>query len=183
MYDFLPYLFNQVETLDSQNILKTSAPRITPASEDYLPVTSTASTRLSRPGHIAPNDGGSGKPECTGIICRVLASRLRKKLDYSVDPCKDFYKFVCNTFRGVDEFTHTKYLVEWMTSLNLDLADERRLQTVNPVEMMVHGSLDLGVRAVIAITFDEMQLVANKKPIQVAIVQLSEHWMRVFERL
>ncbi|KAH6933916.1 hypothetical protein HPB50_018838 [Hyalomma asiaticum] len=48
----------------------------------------------------------------------------------------------------------TKYLVDWMRSLNLDLLNETRLATVNPVEMMVRGSLDLGVQAVISISFN-----------------------------
>ncbi|KAL1473333.1 hypothetical protein MTO96_003879 [Rhipicephalus appendiculatus] len=100
-----------VDTLNPLNILKTSAPRITPPLEDYFPVATNTSTETPGSGHIAPNDGdknGSAKSECTGIDCRALASRLRCKLDYSVDPCKDFYKFVCNTFRGEDEFTHVR---------------------------------------------------------------------------
>ncbi|KAH6933914.1 hypothetical protein HPB50_018836 [Hyalomma asiaticum] len=57
------------------------------------------------------------------------------------------------TFFAESDKTETKYLVDWMLSLNLDLLNETRLATVNPVEMMVRGSLDLGVRAVISMSF------------------------------
>ncbi|KAL3223692.1 hypothetical protein MRX96_049693 [Rhipicephalus microplus] len=60
----------------------------------------------------------------------------------------------------------TKYLVDWMLSLNLDFFNETRLATVNPVEMMVRGSLDLGVQAVVAITFGELEFVNSKRKIQ-----------------
>ncbi|KAH7971549.1 hypothetical protein HPB51_027111 [Rhipicephalus microplus] len=60
----------------------------------------------------------------------------------------------------------TKYLVKWMVDLNLDFTNETRLADVNPVEMMVRGSLDLGVHAVITVAVDETRLVNNKKPIQ-----------------
>ncbi|KAL1473332.1 hypothetical protein MTO96_003878 [Rhipicephalus appendiculatus] len=174
LYYVVPYPFHQVDTLNPLNILKTSVPR------DYAAIG-------------------------------------------SVDPCVDFYKFVCSTFRGVDEFTNlqkdieytifmnlsdpdippsnqlawqkagamyqaclsfvssnvteTKYLVEWMVSLNLDLTNEGRLATVNPVEMMVRGSLDIGVHVVIAITFDQTQLVANKKPIQIEYSFEQQLWL------
>ncbi|KAL1485906.1 hypothetical protein MTO96_047174, partial [Rhipicephalus appendiculatus] len=57
----------------------------------------------------------------------------------------------------------TKYLVEWMLSHNLDLFNETRLATVNPVEMMVRGSLDFGVQAVVSITFGELEFVDSKR--------------------
>ncbi|KAH7957177.1 hypothetical protein HPB52_015878 [Rhipicephalus sanguineus] len=88
-----------------------------------------------------------------GTVCRFLAEWLRYSIDYTVDPCKDFYKYVCASFRGTDVFKHTSDLLYWMKSLNLDLLNRNTLATVNPVEMMVRGSLDLGVEAVISITF------------------------------
>ncbi|KAL1415638.1 hypothetical protein MTO96_029125 [Rhipicephalus appendiculatus] len=46
-------------------------------------------------------------------------TRIREKLDYSVDPCKDFYKFVCNTFRGQNEYTHAQDSIRIFTQLRL----------------------------------------------------------------
>ncbi|KAL1468645.1 hypothetical protein MTO96_025234 [Rhipicephalus appendiculatus] len=106
------------------------------------------------------------------IISRQLAendsaTRLRHSLDYTADPCKDFYKYVCAYFRGENVFKQTSDLVNWMKSLNLDLLDRHTLATVNPVEMMVRGSLDLGVEAVISITFYEREFVAGKRLMEV----------------
>ncbi|KAH7959925.1 hypothetical protein HPB49_015056 [Dermacentor silvarum] len=150
--------------------------------------------------------------ECTSFLCRYAGQWLRSKIDYSANPCKDFYRFVCGSFRGYDEFNHlargievttmaflgdlsvpysnqnsqqkaagmyqaciafaksgrteTHYLVEWMVSLNLDLKNKTRLAAVNPVEMMVRGSLDLGVKAVLAIVlFNQSEY--NRRPIKV----------------
>ncbi|KAL3253462.1 hypothetical protein MRX96_054594 [Rhipicephalus microplus] len=49
----------------------------------------------------------------------ALAQRIREKLDYSVDPCNDFYKFVCNSFRGKNEFENVKDSTHLFTLLRL----------------------------------------------------------------
>ncbi|KAH7987796.1 hypothetical protein HPB51_026531 [Rhipicephalus microplus] len=128
----------------------------------------------------------------SNLLKDVITTRIREKLDYSVDPCEDFYKFVCNTFRGHNEFSQaqdsvrlftlmrlivplipesnqnswqkaagmyhaclnfvssyepeTQYLANWMRSQNLDFLNQTKLATVNPVDMMVRGSIDLGVK-------------------------------------
>ncbi|XP_054930461.1 neprilysin-1-like [Dermacentor andersoni] len=134
-------------------------------------------------------------------------------MDYTVDPCRDFFRFVCNTFRGHDQFseiindikistisllkdsripssnqvswqkaagmfracvsflksnrTETKDLLTWMRSLNLDLMNETRLAAVNPVEMMVRASLDLGVQAVLGVVFALNEFYYNKRSIKI----------------
>ncbi|KAL1483287.1 hypothetical protein MTO96_012838, partial [Rhipicephalus appendiculatus] len=70
----------------------------------------------------------------------------------------------------------TPYLVEWLKTLNLDLVNETRLAAVNPVEIMVRGSLDLGVEAVIAITFDVSEFVFNKRRIQIEYSRQQDMW-------
>ncbi|KAH7956434.1 hypothetical protein HPB52_009661 [Rhipicephalus sanguineus] len=75
--------------------------------------------------------------------------------------------------------TETKYLVEWMISLNLDLLKETRLATVNPVEMMVRGSLDLGVETVISIVFSEMDFVGFKRKVQIEYSSEQDIWFAV----
>ncbi|KAL3236386.1 hypothetical protein MRX96_048243, partial [Rhipicephalus microplus] len=61
----------------------------------------------------------------------------------------------------------TKYLVEWMVSLNLDLLNETRLEAVDPVEMMVRGSLDLGVEAIISFVYEKTIFEAGKRVIKI----------------
>ncbi|KAL3228396.1 hypothetical protein MRX96_048582 [Rhipicephalus microplus] len=61
----------------------------------------------------------------------------------------------------------TKYLVRWMVSLNLDLLNDTRLMNVNPVEMMVRGSLDFGVEAILSIVLEEKQFEDGKRVVTV----------------
>ncbi|KAL1476176.1 hypothetical protein MTO96_018753 [Rhipicephalus appendiculatus] len=174
-----------MNTLPPLNVPKASELNVTRPRRDPRSHGTTALpvTRHQVPSYPRPDSA------CGGCHCRSLGQSIRAKIDHSVDPCKDFYAYVCNTFRGYDEFTHaqdsirlytllrlivplipesnqlswqkaagmyhaclnfassykleTQYLVEWMRSLNLDLLNETRLATVNPVEMMVRGSLDL----------------------------------------
>ncbi|KAL1474177.1 hypothetical protein MTO96_038173, partial [Rhipicephalus appendiculatus] len=90
-----------VDTLPSLHVPKTSASRVKrPSEESPLHRTST-----SEPGqeHVVP-PSRSGKNECTDPPCRLLAQQIRSKIDYNVDPCRDFYNYVCNTYRGTDPF-------------------------------------------------------------------------------
>ncbi|KAL3252959.1 hypothetical protein MRX96_054723 [Rhipicephalus microplus] len=116
-------------------------------------------------GQVVPTSR-SGKNICTGPLCRFLAEWLRHSIDYTVDPCDDFYKYVCASFRGQTMFRHTSDLVTWMKSLSLDLLNSKALETVDPVEMMVRGSLDLGVEAVISITFHDKAFQDGKRLMQ-----------------
>ncbi|KAL1473893.1 hypothetical protein MTO96_038390 [Rhipicephalus appendiculatus] len=72
--------------------------------------------------------------------------------------------------------SETPYLVEWMKSLDLDLTNETRLAAVNPFEMMVRGSLDLGVEAVMAITFSETKFFEGKRQMQIDYSRQQDIW-------
>ncbi|KAL3227158.1 hypothetical protein MRX96_048811 [Rhipicephalus microplus] len=61
----------------------------------------------------------------------------------------------------------TQYLVEWMRSLNLDLMNGTTLAAVDPVDIMVRGSLDLGVHVLISIVIAEKYFRNRKRLIQV----------------
>ncbi|KAL1482143.1 hypothetical protein MTO96_034009 [Rhipicephalus appendiculatus] len=75
----------------------------------------------------------------------------------------------------------TPYLIQWLVSLDLDLLNETRLANVNPVKMMVRGSLDLGVQAVIAIFFSAKYFNNNKRVMQLDYVEDKFFW-KFFQR-
>ncbi|KAL3211114.1 hypothetical protein MRX96_036611 [Rhipicephalus microplus] len=70
----------------------------------------------------------------------------------------------------------TPDLVNWMKSLGLDLLDRSALATVNPVEMMVRGSLDLVVEAVISITFSDREFVLAKRLMEMRYSRQQDIW-------
>ncbi|KAL1486929.1 hypothetical protein MTO96_031155 [Rhipicephalus appendiculatus] len=210
-----------VDTFVSFHVTKKPAPSVTsPSATTPSHFRNTSATFPDR-GHRVPSPGFR-QNECTGQLCRSLAVWLRYSLDHTVDPCKDFYKYVCAYFRGDDVFKHvatsieistltdlisaelpasnqlswqkaaalyqacmsftsaygteTSDLVNWMKSLNLDLLNKDTLATVNPVEMMVRGSLDLGVEAVISITFSDREFVSGKRQIKMEYSRQQDIW-------
>ncbi|KAL3221727.1 hypothetical protein MRX96_050201, partial [Rhipicephalus microplus] len=88
---------------------------------------------VTRPSRVPRSQGTTALPEtrhhiasysrpdtaCGGCRCRSLGQWIRAKLDHSVDPCQDFYAFVCNTFRGNDEFTQTQDSIRLFTFIRL----------------------------------------------------------------
>ncbi|KAL1482969.1 hypothetical protein MTO96_033453, partial [Rhipicephalus appendiculatus] len=213
-----------VDTLASLQVPKTSAPDIRPPSEDRPPSLATIASEatLPTPGFIFPFPVPFSR-ECATPLCESVATHIREKVDYSVDPCKDFYKYVCGKFRGEDEFSHLKYssrittlnylqnamvppsnqrpwekaaamfqacvsfassylpetieLVRWMISMNLDFYNTTRLAAANPVEVMVRGSLDLGVHVMLAITFQERNFIGNKRAAQIEFSKEEDTWL------
>nr|XP_054930317.1 neprilysin-21-like [Dermacentor andersoni] len=48
-----------------------------------------------------PTKNSTAKPlACTTSDCNDLAQWLRVKIDQNVDPCHDFYQFVCDDYKG-----------------------------------------------------------------------------------
>ncbi|KAL1476178.1 hypothetical protein MTO96_018755 [Rhipicephalus appendiculatus] len=72
----------------------------------------------------------------------------------------------------------TTYLVEWMMSLNLDFLNQTILETVNPFEMMVRGSLDLGVDVIISIFFKNYEFLDGKREILMTISDEGYKWLQ-----
>ncbi|KAL1484297.1 hypothetical protein MTO96_032657 [Rhipicephalus appendiculatus] len=212
-----------VDTLATLHVPETPAPRVTrshddtPSSAGNMSVTTPPEPRYVLPYYHIDGD------ECTGLICRFVANGLRSKLDFDVDPCSDFYKFVCGKFRGPNTFEHMKNsievgtfrdlsssevppshqlawqkaaamyqacvsfassyapetmeVVEWMNAMNLDFLNTTRLDSVDPVEMMVRGSLDLGVEAIISIRFDERIFSGDRRLVQINYSKEQETWL------
>ncbi|KAL3260993.1 hypothetical protein MRX96_046201 [Rhipicephalus microplus] len=157
----------------------------------------------------------------------MLSGGLRIKLDYNVNPCTDFYKFVCNSFSGKDEFVHVKEslrrttledlqntvvppsnqnawekaaamyqacvyfasscmpevtvyceLRRWMISMNLDLYNYTTLSKVDSVEMMVRGSLDLGLYVMLYISFGQRTFIGDRRHMEVGFSKEQEEWLQ-----
>ncbi|KAL1421518.1 hypothetical protein MTO96_023080 [Rhipicephalus appendiculatus] len=69
-------------------------------------------------------------------------------------------------------------LVRWMIEMNLDFLNTTRLEAVDPVEMMLRGSLDLGVEAIISIRFDDRQLNNGKRVVTINYSTEQATWLR-----
>ncbi|KAL3229930.1 hypothetical protein MRX96_048513, partial [Rhipicephalus microplus] len=167
-----------------------------------------------------------------GLCCSVIpfvmmfskqtGESVAATLEHTVDPCTDFYKYVCSSYRGQDVFkdiekaieiatltditsaeypasnqlswqkaaalyqacmsftsaygTETSELVNWMKSLNLDLLDRNTLATVSPADMMMRGALDLGVEAIISITFSDKQFWHGKRLLHMRYSSQQDIW-------
>ncbi|XP_075744734.1 neprilysin-like isoform X2 [Rhipicephalus microplus] len=108
----------KVDTLPSLYVPEIAVPGLTRPSEQSGPSgTSGLVTPLPDPHNVPmplqPDN------ECSSCACRTLGQQIREKLDKSVDPCNDFYKFVCNYFRGTNEFKNAQHAVNFFTQLRL----------------------------------------------------------------
>ncbi|KAL1445053.1 hypothetical protein MTO96_045236, partial [Rhipicephalus appendiculatus] len=104
-----------MDILAPLNVPKASELDVTRPSRDARSHGTTAlpDTRHHAPSYPRPDSA------CGGCRCRSLGQWIRDQLDHSVDPCKDFYAYVCNNFRGSDEFTHTQESIRLFTQLRL----------------------------------------------------------------
>ncbi|KAL1477055.1 hypothetical protein MTO96_036064, partial [Rhipicephalus appendiculatus] len=59
--------------------------------------------------------------------------------------------------------TETSDLATWMVSLDLDFNDERRLSIIEPFDMIVRCSLDLGVPAILSLELHEQEFFIEKR--------------------
>ncbi|KAL1471130.1 hypothetical protein MTO96_023867 [Rhipicephalus appendiculatus] len=180
-------------------------------------------TTPPEPRHVVPSTHLEFD-ECVGLLCRYVANTLRSKLNFNVDPCDDFYQYVCGKYRGWSTFTDVEIsavygqfvdltsvqapssnqnaiqkaaamyracmsfassyvpeaieLVRWMIALNLDFLNTTRLESVNPVEIMVRGSLDLGVEAIISIRLADREFPHFKREIEINYSEEQEEWLK-----
>ncbi|KAL3224380.1 hypothetical protein MRX96_049510 [Rhipicephalus microplus] len=72
----------------------------------------------------------------------------------------------------------TTDLVRWMNVMNLDFLNTTRLERVNPVDVMVRGSLDLGVEAIISIRLLDTLFVHGKRVIEMHYSKEQETWLK-----
>ncbi|XP_049520704.1 uncharacterized protein LOC125944351 [Dermacentor silvarum] len=82
----------------------------------------------------------------------------------------------CMSF-AVSSRNETTDLAAWMISLNLDFTNETRLATVNPVEMIVRCSLDLGVPALFSIVLHENFFFSKKRAIKIEYSTAEKKWL------
>ncbi|KAL1421515.1 hypothetical protein MTO96_023077 [Rhipicephalus appendiculatus] len=72
----------------------------------------------------------------------------------------------------------TRLLAEWMISLNLDLSDEKNLARVDPVDMIVRCSLDLGVPAILSFELHKTLFYNNKRSMKVSFSAEEDSWLK-----
>ncbi|XP_054930332.1 uncharacterized protein [Dermacentor andersoni] len=64
-------------------------------------------------GVSPPTNGSTANPlVCNTNDCKLLAQWLRVKVDQTVDPCDDFYQFVCDDYKRLPLLTKTQFDVE-----------------------------------------------------------------------
>ncbi|KAH6932805.1 hypothetical protein HPB50_009643 [Hyalomma asiaticum] len=167
-----------VDTLPALHYTKPSVTMITPPRGEFLlRLRNLSGTAVPEHGHVFPSPQSS-EDECSDPACRSVAQWMRSHIDFNVDPCNDFYKYVCGSFRGSDTFNQTIEIVKWMISMNLDFINTTRLLSVNPVEVMVRGSLDLGVEALISITFDKTKFTSGKRVMTIDYSKEQDVWLQ-----
>ncbi|XP_075744578.1 endothelin-converting enzyme homolog isoform X2 [Rhipicephalus microplus] len=67
-------------------------------------------------------------------------------------------------------------LARWMIAMNLDFLNPTRLETIDPVEMMVRGSLELGVEAIISIRFMDRRFFKGTRLVEIHYSSEQSNW-------
>ncbi|KAH8038298.1 hypothetical protein HPB51_000603 [Rhipicephalus microplus] len=174
-----------VRSVSSFNVAPTtsskSGPEPEPASRGTLgpsqPVPKPPSRGTFSPSHYVKPSRGSNQSVCTNPWCRFTTQWLRTKLDFYKDPCKDFYSYVCGTHKGPSQLTQTADLAAWMKNMDLDFNDEERLSNVEPLDMIVRCSLDLGVPAVVSLELQEQAFYQGKRVIKLDLSEKEKKWL------
>ncbi|KAH6933919.1 hypothetical protein HPB50_018841 [Hyalomma asiaticum] len=183
------------------------------------------SVRPGRPARrFRPTRGPPPQGACGSAGCRFAAQWLRSTLNLNLDPCTDFYGYVCGSFRGLSQLTHLKQetkllntkfltdtrvppsnqnagqkaaglyqtcmafiqsdktetsdLVTWMTSLDLNFHDEKKLAGIDPVGMIVRCSLDLGVPAILSVEMHDTLFIAGKRTMKISFSSTDDEWLK-----
>ncbi|KAL1421521.1 hypothetical protein MTO96_023081 [Rhipicephalus appendiculatus] len=92
----------QVNTLAALDVPETTEPSVTRSTEEPVSPPSNMSAMPQPEQRGVVRSSLLSGYECDGLLCRSVASELRSKLDFNIDPCIDFYKFVCRKYRGRD---------------------------------------------------------------------------------
>ncbi|KAL3196059.1 hypothetical protein MRX96_045372 [Rhipicephalus microplus] len=83
-----------VSTFTSLRVPPASTTRVTRASPEPPSLPTSPEHRHALPHHH------TSKNDCDAPSCRAVAQWLRSELDFNIDPCDHFYKYVCNKYRG-----------------------------------------------------------------------------------
>ncbi|XP_075744549.1 neprilysin-2-like [Rhipicephalus microplus] len=65
-----------------------------------------------------------------------------------------------------------------MNTINLDFKNRTRFRSVDPVEMMVRGSLDFGMDVIVSIRFADAQFDHGRRAIEMKYSSEQEYWVR-----
>ncbi|XP_075744106.1 endothelin-converting enzyme 2-like [Rhipicephalus microplus] len=98
-------------------------------------------------------------------------------------PWNVFAATSCGYMKGLDIFTAgagydiTADLAAWMKNMDLDFNDEERLSNVEPLDMIVRCSLDLGVPAVVSLELQEEAFYQGKRVIKLDLSEKEKKWL------
>ncbi|KAH6932391.1 hypothetical protein HPB50_005234 [Hyalomma asiaticum] len=124
-------------------------------------------------------------PKDTATVANTIAVATRAGIVSSEIPTTNqlawqkaaaMYK-ACVSFAS-SYLPETIELVKWMISMDLDFINTTRLLSVNPVEVMVRGSLDLGVEALISIRFDKTKFTSGKRVMLMDYSKEQDVWLQ-----
>nr|XP_037268642.1 uncharacterized protein LOC119159960 [Rhipicephalus microplus] len=82
----------------------------------------------------------------------------------------------CVSFASSNQ-PETMELVRWMNTMNLDFLNMKILQSVDPVEIMVRGSLDFGVGVIISFDPQDTRFDHGKRVIEMSYSSEQEAWL------
>ncbi|XP_065289048.1 neprilysin-1-like [Dermacentor albipictus] len=122
-----PRQSHTVETPSPLSTTKTvPIPKVSPVvgTETALPTTVSPETAL--PTTISPSVG-AGDKVCLTDECHFVAQWLRQKLVPEANPCEDFYRFVCGTFKDGPDLTAFTRGNDTMRSITIGAAYAARV--------------------------------------------------------
>ncbi|XP_065289049.1 neprilysin-1-like [Dermacentor albipictus] len=164
------FSFPAVSYPKSSSRLATS-PQAKQPVQKVITTTAVSTQPGSSESSVSSTVGGSTHeiftPVCNTTNCSIIAQTLQSKLDNSVDPCQDFYRYVCGTFNENNQVAQLSLKITQATLSHLNittvrstrqtswekvaglfraclsLAHNNRSQTSDLVEWMISLNLDL----------------------------------------
>ncbi|XP_065289043.1 neprilysin-1-like [Dermacentor albipictus] len=150
-----------------QKGLTTTAVSTQPGSSESSGSSAVGGTESSVSSTVGGSTHGSETLVCNTTNCSIIAQTLQSKLDNSVDPCQDFYRYVCGTYSENNQVAQLSLKITQATLQHLNittvpstgqtswekvaglfraclsLAHNNRSQTSDLVEWMISLNLDL----------------------------------------
>ncbi|KAH7957042.1 hypothetical protein HPB52_014535 [Rhipicephalus sanguineus] len=153
--------------------LRSSAPA--PRTSPLIPEPSSSTTTSTVPSPAQDS------LVCHSDHCEYMSEKLRATTNVSINPCDDFYQYVCGTINDSDYFPFRLVgdLKQWMISLNLDLATQTPTEPYNSVDLMVRCSLQYGLSPIFQFQISKLVFVTGKRNLQFTLSKNDERWLEL----